>query len=324
MARVAAYASWLSRRAMAAYSSAVGKEFEAANTCYEAGATPLDKVRRRMSFGCFLRGLNGLLVALAGPHISSQFTLVLSVPVVIIALALNDFGDAHYTLTLVIVGGVGLIACAVLTLAVAGLPSWLPRSCRTYSLSSLLFCAGLLGWQALALLTRMVISVDHLRVSTAGVRADGALLPPFANVGVMFLILGANLGFQPLPLLRRLQVVLLELALFTVGMVIVYLRTEEEDIFTLWVPYHCSAFVLGLLLALLAKGELSSSAHGRAVGLTRCTTMQLERQAELDPSRERANRLLALVVALVVYPLALKVTLAIGQLSNSLMFASLD
>ena len=35
---------------------------------------------------------------------------------------------------------------------------------------------------------------------------------------------------------------------------------------------------------------------------------QRRRQAEIDPSGERSNRLLVLLVALMVYPLALKVT----------------
>ena len=78
-----------------------------------------------------------------------------------------------------------LAACAGLALQDAGPP-------RTYPLSSLLYCAGLLGWQLLAVLARTTSSVEQLRDATAHLRASGRLLmPPFAIVGAIFLVLGA-------------------------------------------------------------------------------------------------------------------------------------
>ena len=87
---------------------------------------------------------------------------------------------------------------------------------RTYRMSSLLYCAGLLGWQLLAVLARTTSSVEQLRDATAHLRASGRLLmPPFAIVGAIFLVLGAGMGFQQLPLLHKLQVACFEIALFT-------------------------------------------------------------------------------------------------------------
>ena len=105
-----------------------------------------------------------------------------------------------------------LAACAGLALHQdAGPP-------RTYPLSSLLYCAGLLGWQLLAVLARTTSSVEQLRDATAHLRASGRLLmPPFAIVGAIFLVLGAGMGFQQLPLLHKLQVACFEIALFTLG-----------------------------------------------------------------------------------------------------------
>ena len=79
-----------------------------------------------------------------------------------------------------------LAACAGLALHQdAGPP-------RTYPLSSLLYCAGLLGWQLLAVLARTTSSMEQLRDATAHLRASGRLLmPPFAIVGAIFLVLGA-------------------------------------------------------------------------------------------------------------------------------------
>ena len=102
-----------------------------------------------------------------------------------------------------------LAACAGLALQDAGPP-------RTCPLSSLLYCAGLLGWQLLAVLARTTSSVEQLRDETVHLRASGRLLmPPFAIVGAIFLVLGAGMGFQQLPLLHKLQVACFEIALFT-------------------------------------------------------------------------------------------------------------
>ena len=102
--------------------------------------------------------------------------------------------------------------CVVLALEDAGPP-------RTYRvpLSSLICCAGVLGWQLLALLARTTSSVEELRVTTALLRARSGVMPPFAIIGFIFLVLGAITGFQLLPLLRKLQVACFELALFTLG-----------------------------------------------------------------------------------------------------------
>ena len=92
-------------------------------------------------------------------------------------------------------------------------------------------------------------------------------------------------------------------------MVVTYLRTEEEDILTLLLPYHVSFLVIGLLLALHVTGDLSHSAReSRGPEVLGQRSYQRRRQAEIDPSGERSNRLLVLLVALMVYPLALKVT----------------
>ena len=102
--------------------------------------------------------------------------------------------------------------CVVLALEDAGPP-------RTYRvpLSSRICCVGVLGWQLLALLARTTSSVEELRATTALLRASSGVLPPFAIIGFIFLVLGAITGFQLLPLLRKLQVACLEIALFTLG-----------------------------------------------------------------------------------------------------------
>ena len=107
-------------------------------------------------------------------------------------------------------------------------------------------------------------------------------------------------------------------------MVVTYLRTEEEDVLTLWLPYHVSFLVLGLLLALHATGDLShSSARGsREPEVVGQRSYQRRRQTELDPSGKRSNRLLALLVALMVYPLALKVATLESQGSPVFSLAS--
>ena len=106
-------------------------------------------------------------------------------------------------------------------------------------------------------------------------------------------------------------------------MVVAYLRTEEEDILTLLLPYHVCFFVLGLLLALYATGDLSHSARSsREPEVVGQRSYQRRRQAELDPSGERSNRLLALLVALMVYPLALRVATLESQGSPVYSLAS--
>ena len=106
-------------------------------------------------------------------------------------------------------------------------------------------------------------------------------------------------------------------------MVVAYLRTEEDDILTLLLPYHVCFFVLGLLLALYATGDLSHSARSsREPEVVGQRSHQRRRQAELDPSGERSNRLLVLLVALMVYPLALKVATLESQGSPVYSLAS--
>ena len=106
-------------------------------------------------------------------------------------------------------------------------------------------------------------------------------------------------------------------------MVVAYLRTEEEDILTLLLPYHVCFFVLGLLLALYATGDLSHSARSsREPEVVGQRSHQRRRQAELDPSGERSNRLLVLLVGLMVYPLALKVATLESQGSPVYSLAS--
>ena len=106
-------------------------------------------------------------------------------------------------------------------------------------------------------------------------------------------------------------------------MVVAYLRTEEDDILTLLLPYHVCFFVLGLLLALYATGDLSDSARSsREPEVVGQRSHQRRRQAELDPPGERSNRLLVLLVALMVYPLALKVATLESQGSPVYSLAS--
>ena len=87
-------------------------------------------------------------------------------------------------------------------------------------------------------------------------------------------------------------------------MVVTYLRTEEEDVLTLWLPYHVSFLVLGLRIALHATEDLSQSARGsREPEVLGQRSYQCGWQADLDPSGERSNWLLTLLMALMVYPL---------------------
>ena len=161
--------------------------------------------------------------------------------IIVVAMHMHD-PDAEdtgvyfspYRIGLAWCGCFGLAACAVLALedagrigcgADAGPPCVVlalgdagpPRTSYRYPLSSLLYCVGLLGWQLLALIARTTSSADQVRDSTALLRASSGVLPPFAIVGFIFFVLGACMGFQLLPLLRKLQVACLEIALFTLG-----------------------------------------------------------------------------------------------------------
>ena len=209
-------------------------------------------------------------------------------------------------------------------------------------MSSLLFCAGLVGGQVAALLTRTQSSVDDLRAATEQLRTNCvypfclpqlaeylgcpplANLPPFTIVGIVFFNLGSVLGVQQtLPLTHRLRVALVEITLFALSAVVVRVRIEEEDLLSLWVPTHVCGLVLGLLLALFAKGDLRSGAAGGLCGPgvdQRPGYLRLQK-AELQiiqpPPRERANRqastLIALLVALMVWPLAHKLAVLESQ-----------
>ena len=166
--------------------------------------------------------------------------VAMSAIIVVVAMHMHHDPDAEdtgvyfspYRISLAWCGCFGLAACAVLALEDAGRISdhdagppcvvlaledaGPPRTYRV-PLSSLICCAGVLGWQLLALLARTTSSVEELRVTTALLRASSGVLPPFAIIGFIFLVLGAITGFQLLPLLRKLQVACLEIALFTLG-----------------------------------------------------------------------------------------------------------
>ena len=140
---------------------------------------------------------------------------------IIIVVAVAHDPDAEYSgvwrccLVLLVVP---LVACAGLALEGGGacVASEDAGPPRTYRMSSLLYCASLLGWQLLAVLHRTTSSADQLRGATALLRARScSLLPPFAIVGAVYFVLGLGLGFQQLPLLRKLQVTCFEIALFT-------------------------------------------------------------------------------------------------------------
>ena len=84
---------------------------------------------------------------------------------------------------------------------------------RTYRMSSLLYCVGLLGRQLLAVLHRTTSSAEQLRDSTALLRASSRLrLPPFAIVGFVYLVLGGGMGSSNCPSsASKLQVVCFEM-----------------------------------------------------------------------------------------------------------------
>ena len=103
----------------------------------------------------------------------------------------------------------GLLVCMLLALEHAGVMF----TYRTYKMSALIFCAGLVGGQAFALLTRTQSSVEDLRTATEQLRRNCLLmicadeeyffprvaeylgypltnLPPFTVVGMTFFNLG--------------------------------------------------------------------------------------------------------------------------------------
>ena len=269
----------------------------------------------------------GLLIA--GGH--SRFVVGMSFIVIVVAMRFSE-DNALLPRRLA-----GLLVCMLLALEHAGVMF----TYRTYKMSSLVFCAGLVGGQAFALLTRTQSSVEDLRTATEQLRRNCLLmicadeeyffprvaeylgypltnLPPFTVVGITLFNLGAVLGVLEIPLIYRLRIALLEITLFALCAVLVRVRTEQEDLLTLWAPPHACGLVLGLLLALLAKGELStahaplrSSDQGQRGYL-------LPQKAELKPPpRERDNRqargLIAVLVAIMVYPLAYKLAVLESQ-----------
>ena len=191
-----------------------------------------------------------------------------------------------------------LLSCIVLVLVYVGL-----SVCGTKGAASLLFCAGVPGGQAAALMVRGLSSTECLRATIDTLRNTGApTAPPFGLVAVAFLVLGASLGFQPIPLRRRLHVALSELTVFALNLIVVYLRLGELDVVTAWASHHVCSFVLGLLLSLLTTGELSHHRRG-SLGVAPCG----RQAAEVDPapaSREQVDALLAVLIALMVFPLA--------------------
>ena len=178
----------------------------------------------------------GCQMALISHNTMTPILVAMSACIILVAMHLDP--DAEYTgvyrCGLAFCGCIALAACAALALEDAGrIPDAGPPRVvlaledsgppRTYrNMSSLLFCVGLLGWQLLAVLHRTTSSAEQLRDSTALLRASSRLLlPPFAIVGALYLVLGGGMGFQQLPLLRKLQVVCFEIALFTLGPVLI-------------------------------------------------------------------------------------------------------
>ena len=166
--------------------------------------------------------------------------VAMSAIIVVLAMHMHNEPDAEdtgvyfspYRIGLAWCGFLGPAACAVLALEDAGrIPDAAqgppcvvlaledagpPRTYRV-PLSSRLYCVGLLGFQLFALLSRTTSSVEQVRDSTAFLLRRVPATAPFAIVGFIFLVLGAGMGFQLLPLLRKLQVACFELALFTLG-----------------------------------------------------------------------------------------------------------
>ena len=172
-------------------------------------------------------------MALISHNTMTPILVAMSACIILVAMHLDP--DAEYTgvyrCGLAFCGCIALAACAALALEDAGrIPDAGPPRVvlaledsgppRTYrNMSSLLFCVGLLGWQLLAVLHRTTSSAEQLRDSTALLRASGrSLLPPFAIVGAVYFVLGFGLGFQQLPLLRKLQVACFEIALFMLAL----------------------------------------------------------------------------------------------------------
>ena len=167
--------------------------------------------------------------------------VAMSAIIIVVAMHMHHDPDAEdtgvyfspYRISLAWCGCFGLAACALLALEDAGRISdhdagppcvvlaledaGPPRTSYRVPLSSLLYCVAQLGWPLLGLLARTTSSVEELRVTTALLRARSGALPPFAIIGFIFFVLGACMGFQLLPLLRKLQVACLEIALFTLG-----------------------------------------------------------------------------------------------------------
>ena len=170
--------------------------------------------------------------------------------------------------------------------------------------ATVLFCSGLLGMQVVALIARALSSADDIRATLAALQRTG-----FVPTGSAQLVLGVALGFQPLSQPRRVCVAAAELSLFGLNILLTYARTGEEALLRVWVPCHISSFVLGLHLAMLARGELggdaataapSAEAAGRdrgdgAGGMAPCKDAQ---------SGRRADALLVLLTALMFLPLA--------------------
>ena len=177
----------------------------------------------------------------------------------------------------------------------------------------------------MAVLWRTLSSVEDLRAATEQLRTNGILpnivfvaeylgypptkLPPFTMVGMAFLNLGFGLGFLDIPLMYRLRVALVEITLFVLSAVIVRVRIEQDDLLALWMPPHTSGLVLGLLLALFAKGDLRSGARGAC----RPADLVLKPPHLRERANRQASRLLALLVAIMLYPLAYELAVLESQ-----------
>ena len=190
----------------------------------------------------------------------------------------------------------------------------------------------------MAVLWRTLSSVEDLRAATEQLRTNSILssfvlvaeylgyppttFPPFTIVGFYFSLLGFGLGFLDIPLIYRLRVALVEMTLFVLSAVIVRVRIDEQDdLLALWMPPHTSGFVLGLLLALFAKGDLRRGAYGVCRPASGERRVLLQQSAELvvepphlrESANRHASRLLALLVAIMLYPLAYELAVLESQ-----------
>ena len=128
---------------------------------------------------------------LLGLH--SRFAVGMSFIVVVVAMLFSE-DNALLPRRLA-----GLLVCMLLALEHAGVMF----TYRTYKMSALIFCAGLVGGQASALLTRTQSSVEDLRTATEQMRTNClhpfcvprvaeylgyplTNLPPFTVVGMTF------------------------------------------------------------------------------------------------------------------------------------------